>query len=133
VFNAYLRLGQAQEQFVSSAGNPLKVEVVNNRGQLGVWGVDMTWKQHKAHPDTGIRFSEVSVPGFPEAVVQCEALHRRVPQLGLVGWDVVIDPKAYPWIIEWNAVMPGFKYMETHCGPLLPDVDLRSLSDEAPQ
>jgi D-alanine-D-alanine ligase-like ATP-grasp enzyme len=52
------------------------------------------------------------VPSLADAIRFAEGLHARVPQLGLVGWDLAIDHEGRPVLLEWNTVHPGVHYNE---------------------
>lgn len=115
---SYLRLGRTDAQFVSAKCNPLMVPVTNISGRLNEHGIDRDWRLYTHHPDTQEVFGQCKIPGYADAVKLCERMHARVPQLGLIGWDLVLDENENFWIIEWNAAKPAFKYMEAVYGPL---------------
>jgi hypothetical protein len=75
-------------------------------------GSDSRWGLHTAHPDTGRCFDGAVVPSMADAIRFAEGLHARVPQLGLVGWDLAIDHAGRPVLLEWNTVNPGVRYNE---------------------
>ena len=56
-------------------------------------------------------------PAFEEAVRLVTSLHAEVPHLGVIGWDVMIDEEAQPWVIEWNVGVPGILQTEAITGP----------------
>jgi hypothetical protein len=69
------------------------------------------------HRDTGVPLDGHPIPGYHEAVRRCEVLHRRVPHLAVIGWDVMIDEAEAPWIIEWNTRIPNIFMIEAFTGP----------------
>lgn len=79
------------------------------------------YRDHSApdgrHRDTGIPLENHIIPGYHEAVRTCVALHQRVPHLGVIGWDVMIDAAAKTWIIEWNTRVPNIFMIEAYTGP----------------
>lgn len=57
------------------------------------------------------------IPNFDCAVELVNALHNSAPHLGVIGWDVLLDEAAEPWLIEWNTGMPGVQATEILTGP----------------
>lgn len=101
----------------SQAGHTTALGVDVNSGRvLGHYGVPnpstTTTKQL-----TGERLRGIATPGFASAVALVRALHNSVPHLGVIGWDVMIDEAAAPWVIEWNTGMPGILVTESTTGP----------------
>lgn len=54
------------------------------------------------HPDTGAPFEGHVIEGYDEMLEDVKALHRTVPQLGMISWDVTIDDRGRTVIIEAN-------------------------------
>jgi hypothetical protein len=63
------------------------------------------------------RIRGTPVPGFARALALVGELHKSIPHLGVIGWDVMIDEAEVPWIIEWNTGMPGIAVTEATTGP----------------
>lgn len=124
---AYLRLGRGGARFVSADGNAIKLPVSDETGGIHSVGIDDEWVTYSSHPDTGIGFEDYKIPAFMQCVSICEDLHRRIPHLALIGWDIAIDGNSNAWVLEWNAVTPAFKYIEAMAGPLFQDLDVALL------
>lgn len=70
------------------------------------------------HPDTGFLFENLKVPSVPKAIAKCRESHLKFPYLRLIAWDLYIDTKQEPRMIEWNAVRPDMWVDEAITGPL---------------
>ena len=57
---------------------------------------------HEVHPRSGIRFDEIVLPGWPEAVRLLERVAPELAPLRAVGWDVVLTDGG-PLILEIQA------------------------------
>ena len=57
---------------------------------------------HEAHPRSGIRFDEIVLPGWPEAVRLLERVAPELAPLRAVGWDVVLAGDG-PLVLEIQA------------------------------
>lgn len=117
-----LRLGRGSDRAVSL--NQIKVPIVDSDGTLDRWGTDGDWKRHAEHPDTGFRFEGARIPDFQKIQGYCVALHERLPQFGLIAWDVAADTAGDPRIMEFNTGFPGIKFGEMSLGPCFEAFDL---------
>lgn len=112
-----LRMGRGAARKVTLGS--LKVPIVDGSGSVGPIASDSDWRQYRAHPDTGFRFEGATIPGFAQLRDDCLALHDRLPQFGLVGWDVTIDRDGHMQLLELNTGHPGIKFAEATVGPCL--------------
>ncbi|MEM6579212.1 MAG: sugar-transfer associated ATP-grasp domain-containing protein [Pseudomonadota bacterium] len=86
-------------------------------GTVGARGNGKRWLTFETHPDSGLKFGGFVIPGYPEAVRLCEALHDRNPLSMIIGWDIAIGRDGEPIIMEWNLGRVGIRYMEAAQGP----------------
>ncbi|MBR2722396.1 MAG: hypothetical protein IKB75_06440 [Clostridia bacterium] len=54
------------------------------------------------HPDSGIEFKGYSVPELKVALEAVELVHQRIPQIGMISWDAVVNDRGEVIIIEMN-------------------------------
>jgi hypothetical protein len=113
---AYLRVGRSGEQSVRSATH-LRIPVIDTHGTLGAVATAADWSQHAVHPDTGVSFAGVLLPGFAALRATCERLHARTPQSTIFGWDGIVDPDGRVALFEWNTDHPDIKFTEASLGP----------------
>jgi hypothetical protein len=73
--------------------------------------------RHTRHPDSGFSFTGQQIPYFRKAVAACEALHRKVPQFSVIGWDAIVTPQGKVEIMEWNTNEPVIAFSEASTGP----------------
>jgi len=55
------------------------------------------------HPLTGVNFGSVQIPNYASVLARCVEAHNRFPYLRIVGWDMAINHKGEPVLLEWNA------------------------------
>jgi len=79
--------------------------------------------QGERHVNTGYRYSDMKLPMYQEIGRSCIAAHKKYPYLRVIGWDIFLNEKGEPKLIEWNAVNPGFHPEEALFGPLWSDDD----------
>lgn len=58
--------------------------------------------RYYAHPDTKIKFSGYEISETPQMLEAVEKLHQRIPQVGMISWDVTVDNNGYVVIVEIN-------------------------------
>jgi Sugar-transfer associated ATP-grasp len=86
-------------------------------GRLKGWGVDRLFRIHKAQPDSGIAIAG-ELPAYDDAVELCRKLHHSLPWFDLISWDVAIDARYQPRIIEFNVQDQGVQAHQVLNGPL---------------
>jgi hypothetical protein len=115
---SYLRCGLGQRRALR-VGSTLRVGISHEDGTLAAFASDMTWRRHPAHPETGAAFEGWRIPSYHEMVASCLDLHDRLPQLGMIGWDVILDASGTVRLMEVNTGEPGIKFIEMSQGPTL--------------
>lgn len=58
---------------------------------------------------------------YAAAATFAEKLHKRLPYLPVIGWDVAIRKDGQPILIELNASTPGIRFEQLCTGPLFGD------------
>jgi hypothetical protein len=97
----------------------LRIAVLDDHGTLAEFGSDPTWRRFTTHPETGAVIRGRLIPCFREMVASCVELHDRLPQLGLIGWDVTLDATGNVRMMEVNTGQPDIKLIEMSQGPTL--------------
>ena len=103
VFPSILRIGTASSFVDNTSQGGIAVGIDLNTGKLhefGFYKPEFGTKTDE-HPDSKIKFSEVTIPYFDECKSQAIRLHSMLPQLHSIGWDIAIGPQG-PIFIEGN-------------------------------
>ena len=75
---------------------------LDENGRLKEYALTLNGTKYYKHPDTGIIFKNVVLPSVSlvdEAVKKCAI---RVPAFRIVAWDIIVDSKYEPTMIEAN-------------------------------
>lgn len=75
---------------------------INDDGTMKECAFTEFQKRYQKHPDTGICFKDYVIPETPKMLEAAKKLHQRIPQVGMISWDVIIDDKGNVVIIEMN-------------------------------
>lgn len=89
-------------------------------GTLSDFAYDALGHKFYKHPD-GKDFSSVRIVCLDKVKNLVKNAAQRFPHFRLIGWDIGIDKKGEPVIIEANLAMSGLDVIETICGPLFGD------------
>lgn len=119
VVGAYMRILKGTEPISRGANEVLWPFSDLSRGVLAPYGFGDDYDRLYRHPDTGEPFAGYTVPAWSAVTDLCRAMHRAVPQFGLIGWDVVVGADAFPYVIEWNTPAPGMQASEILYGPFI--------------
>jgi hypothetical protein len=113
---AYWRI-PGSKQILMAVRSGYYVAVDHLNGHAVGPGIDEYWGSLVAHPDSSIRFDSIVTPGYATLQELALRLHRHVPQVGCIGWDLMIDRDERPWLLEWNAYSNGISFSEATTGP----------------
>ena len=103
VFPSILRIGTGESFVDNTSQGGLAVAVDLKSGRLGEYGFYKPEFGTKVstHPDSGIKFSDFIIPFFKEAKEQALSLHKMLPTVDSIGWDIAIGENG-PVFIEGN-------------------------------
>lgn len=68
-----------------------------------------------SHPNSGVKFADVTLPYFQEAIAQAQKLHYELKGIRVIGWDIAFT-KEGPLFIEGNDNMEVSINQETNGG-----------------
>ncbi|MGF6573292.1 hypothetical protein ABH945_005413 [Paraburkholderia sp. GAS333] len=112
----FLRLGRAQDTHVQT-DHEICVPVNLANGELCREGYMSDWGPTEVHPDSGVSFSGVRIPVFEQCVATVLGLHRKIPFVRCVGWDIAVDADEKVQVMEWNGEHNDVKFSEATQGP----------------
>jgi hypothetical protein len=105
VMSAYLRVGLKGSHVDNITAGGLSVPVDIETGRLNKFGYIESAENWTAlpeeHPDTHIKFEDITIPFFDEVKKLVCRMAILVPELRLLGWDVAIGESG-PVLIEGN-------------------------------
>lgn len=111
-----LRFGVTGSEVLKSA-EAIRIAMMDSQGTLDECGALPDWTRVTRHPQSGLEWKGLEVPGFPEVRDTCARLHDALPHLTLIGWDVALDREGTYHVLEWNSIHPGIVYIEANTGP----------------
>ena len=123
----YLRLGRSNDTHVQSS-NHVRIPIDMETGAPMDFGYLPNWKTIEEHPDSNIPFSQKAIPNYKACVEKVLRLHKKVPMVRSIGWDMVVDNTGEPVIMEWNGFGNDIKFSEATQGPCFADLEWENLA-----
>lgn len=112
--NLQMKMGRLDETHVVEENIKISVD---EKGRMGRESLNWRWDISTSHPDTGFVFEGVEIPGVARAVEKAISLHGNLRFVHAIGWDIGIDEKGDPQILELNTWNNGYKFGEAFDGP----------------
>ena len=75
---------------------------VDETGRLGKEAYTEFQERFICHPDTQIKFDGYIVPETSEILAAACRAHARIPQIGMISWDITADGEGHIVFIEMN-------------------------------
>jgi hypothetical protein len=129
----YLRLGGRADTHVQSASH-IRIPIDTKSGAFHHVGFTTDWLEIDRHPTSRVSFQGKFIPAYDDCLRLVTTLHKRVPYVRCIGWDVTLDDQENVRIMEWNAGHNDIKFSEATQGPCFSDLQWERLTktEEAP-
>lgn len=121
VRSCYLRFGAEGETHVQSKSH-IRVPIDVGNGSFSHVGFTPEWLEITCHPFSKKKFSNNNVPSFEQACLVVKELHKKVPYVRVIGWDIAVDEEGKILIMEWNGEHNDIKFSEATQGPCFSDL-----------
>lgn len=73
------------------------------------------------HPDTGIKFKDIIIPGFDLVIDLVKRSHPQFPNFRLLSWDFAMDKNNEPVLVEMNLCCGELDFHQLNNGPVFGD------------
>ena len=124
ILSAILRVGGVGAK-VDNIGAGGYACAVDEDGRLSCYSINRRSERCETTAG-GVRFSNVVVPRYTDALALVKKLHVRMAHFKIIGWDIAIDRQARPVLIEFNTAPGQNQYS---CGPTFGDLTEKVLTD----
>ncbi len=112
----YLRLGASDDTHVQSRTH-IRVPIDIKTGEFSAVGYLPNWMRIEYYPGTQLKFAGHRIPSFNDCISVATTLHRKIPFVRSVGWDLAVDHDGKVKVMEWNAEHNDIKFSEATQGP----------------
>lgn len=90
---------------------------IKSDGSLTEYGYDQAGQRFTQHTN-GFIFAEGKIPQYTQIVEKVKTLHERVPMFGVISWDICVNEKAEPVLIEINVGQGQIDLHQFNNGPI---------------
>lgn len=111
-----LRLGVGSSKVDNASAGGIYCGIKED-GTLTDFAYNSMGEKYKSHPDGG-EFNKCKIPYMDKVKETVKQAAQRFPHFRLIGWDIAIDKKGEPIIIEANLTMSSLDVVQTVGGPL---------------
>lgn len=119
---SYLRFGIGQDTHVESS-SAIRVPIDIVTGEFDQYGYLTSWLKTDQHPTSGAPFKDSFIPAFEQCKDKVISLHKKIPQVRCIGWDVAIDKDENVVLLEWNGGHNDIKFSKATQGPCFADLN----------
>jgi hypothetical protein len=123
----YLRLGSGSDTHVQSKSH-IRIPIDRKSGAFDNVGFTTDWLEIDCHPKSRVKFQGKFIPAYNDCLKLVTALHKRVPYVRCIGWDVTLDDRENVRIMEWNGGHNDIKFSEATQGPCFSDLQWERLT-----
>lgn len=116
-----MRVGQGGKRVDNCAEGGLGVGV-NENGDLMKYGYyhdhkhELRVEKIEEHPDSHIKFEGYHIPNFNGIIETAYRVHGRLSGYGIISWDIMLDEKDEPVVVEVNLRWPNIDFIQEVCG-----------------
>ena len=96
-----IRIGRKGQVIDNESAGGISTKV-NADGTLSKYAYGAPGQDRLESTDTGVRLEGFIVPSYRKAIEMVKVQHLNLPLQDLIGWDVCIDEKGEPVLLEWN-------------------------------
>jgi Sugar-transfer associated ATP-grasp len=117
--SSIIRIGAGKSRVANvSASNGIAVGIQQD-GRLKDFGCNHKLQRVTRHPDRSFALDQVVIPSFGAVQKTCVELHQTIPELDLISWDMAVDHRGNPVVLEFNIRRQDINYNQVCNGPVL--------------
>lgn len=120
IYSAILRIGRNGSRVDNASSGGITCGITED-GKLKQVAYTAAGERFAQHPDSGLAFEGIPIPGFDLCVAAVPKLHVQIPRFHLVSWDFAIDTDGQPVLVEANLHYGQLDFHQLNNGPLFGD------------
>lgn len=129
VLSSFLRIGGKNSRLdnVSSGGSFIPI---SKDGILDTFSYRENLDTHDLIRQENLKISmnDRAVPHWKDIIKKLEEYHYKLSHFGIINWDVTLNNKNKPIIIEYNLLDSSVYFHQIHNGPIFGDLTLQVLN-----
>lgn len=117
IYSAILRIGKGGSRVDNASSGGITCGITAD-GKLKPLAYAVTGQRFTQHPDSGLVFDGIPIPGFDLCMAAVPKLHVQVPRFHLVSWDFAVDTQGQPVLVEANLHYGELDFHQLNNGPI---------------
>jgi len=102
ILYSVLRIGRKDKVVDNETSGGIKVDIDLLSGRIRGAAFGSPKEKMMPQTDSGVKLDGFLLPSFSSVLELVKRMHERLPYFDLVGWDMAVDKKGNPTLIEWN-------------------------------
>lgn len=102
ILYAVIRIGRMGKVVDNETAGGIKADIDIQTGRIKGPAFGSPTEKNMPQTDCGTVLDNYLIPSFPQVLDFVKDLHFRLPYFKLIGWDISVDTKGNPVMIEWN-------------------------------
>jgi len=102
ILYAVIRIGREGKVVDNETAGGIKADIDLLTGRIKGPAFGSPTERLMPSTDSGIVLDEYLIPSFEKVLDFVKDLHLRLPYFRMIGWDISVDKKGNPVMIEWN-------------------------------
>lgn len=128
IYSSVLRMGINGSKVDNASSGGITCGILPD-GRLKNVAFTAKGEKFDCHPNSGAIFSDTTIPGYSEICEIIKKSHPQLPNFRLLSWDIAIDEKDEPVLIEINLKSGELDFHQLNNGPLFGE-DTKQILDE---
>ena len=95
----------------------MRIAIDINAGRLSNEAYFPNWKSTQKLPNNDFSFGEKILPSFNICLNEVKRMHKKIPYIRCIGWDIIVDKNNDFKLIELNGGHNSITFNETVQGP----------------
>lgn len=128
ILSSILRMGVGGAKVDNASSGGITVGI-NTNGRLKSVAYSSLGEKYTEHPSSRVPFDEVTIPNYDSTLDLVIKTHPQFPHFRLISWDIAMDIKNEPVLIEANLCDGELDFHQLNNGPLFKDKTNAILSE----
>ncbi len=127
IYSAIVRIGVNGARVDNASSGGITCGIAD--GKLRKYAYTGQGQKLERHPDSGLSFENLPIPGYEKCAAAVDRLHPQIPRFRLISWDFSVDETGEPVLIEANLHYGQLDFHQLNNGPVFGDDTEKILSE----
>lgn len=121
VLSSCFRMGRNGSRVDNASAGGITVGITDN-GHLKSVAYTKYGEPYTKHPDSGVKFKDILLPNYEQVIDLVKKQTVKFSRFRLISWDIAIDERGNPILIEANLCYGDLDFHQINNGPIFKDL-----------